>query len=257
MARAELVGRSAFRRGHGCDAHGSGAEFRQRSGGSGTITRNGKRVRYRGDQAFEPGTGWLYSEGGPNWLADILTTKYRTDLNPILRTRFLGPMGGPTSQLVWRPNRYRPRTLLVDGGDVQRREFGSGISTSIDVMAEFGLMLLRGGRWDYGRLLDASYVRKATNHQAWLAGADCLDADKCPGFPPTTHHGLLFWTNAYGNVANTPSNAYWAAGLGTSFILVIPSLHILVARVGPAWGSRDAQENAMRMFFVWVAAAAS
>ena len=62
-----------------------------------------------------------------------------------MRSRVLAPMGIGNSELVWRSNAYRPKTLSVGGSAVERREFGSGISTSVDVMAKFGLMLLRDG----------------------------------------------------------------------------------------------------------------
>jgi hypothetical protein len=29
---------------------------------------------------FQPGTGWYYSDGGPNWLADLLTLRFSQDL---------------------------------------------------------------------------------------------------------------------------------------------------------------------------------
>ena len=94
---------------------------------------------------FEPGTAWFYSDGGPNWLADLLTVRYGGDLRTVFRARVLTPMGIGPDQLVWRRNHYRPPTLR----GIERREFGSGIWTSVDVMARLGLMLLRDGRGEH------------------------------------------------------------------------------------------------------------
>ena len=53
-----------------------------------------------GTLQFEPGTGWFYSDGGTNWLADMLTVVYRQDLNLVMRSRVLTPMGITSAQLV-------------------------------------------------------------------------------------------------------------------------------------------------------------
>jgi CubicO group peptidase (beta-lactamase class C family) len=195
---------------------------------------------------FEPGTAWLYSDGGPNWLADLLTVRYGRDLATVFRSRVLTPMGIGHDQLVWRRNRYRPPRLR----GIERREFGSGIWTSVDVMARLGLMLLRDGRWGTTQILPTSYPDLAGAHQGWLSSLPCVDEQRCPG--PNRHYGLLFWNNADGAMPGVPRDAYRAAGLHTSFILVIPSLDLVVARAGPGWRGR----NVVSTFFAKVAAAA-
>jgi CubicO group peptidase (beta-lactamase class C family) len=42
----------------------------------------------------------------------------------------------------------------------------------------------------------------------------------------------LWWTNTSGQLANVPKDAYWAWGLHETFIIVIPSLDLVVARAG-------------------------
>ena len=128
---------------------------------------------------FPPGTAWFYSDGGANWLADLLTVGYMTDLQTLLRTRVLAPMGIGDKHLVWRRNAYRPPMLR----GVERREFGSGISTSVDVMARFGLMLLRDGRWQTTQILPAGFAALAGHPADGLGSVPCLDPDpkKCPG----------------------------------------------------------------------------
>ena len=91
---------------------------------------------------------------------------------------------------------------------------------------------LRDGQWKTTRILPAVYPT--------LAG----------GPRSNRHYGLLFWNNADGAMAGVPVDAYWSLGLGDSFILVIPSLDIVVARAGPRWGGR----NVVAPFFTKVAA---
>ena len=60
-------------------------------------------------------------------------------------------------------------------------------------------------------------------------------------FPRSKQYGLLFWTNTDGHIPDAPRDAYWAAGQGTSFILVIPSQDIVAARAGPDWALGEAE----------------
>jgi CubicO group peptidase (beta-lactamase class C family) len=53
-----------------------------------------------GPLLFKPGTGWYYSDGGPNWIADLLTVKFGQDLQTVLRSRVLAPMGIRNDQIV-------------------------------------------------------------------------------------------------------------------------------------------------------------
>ena len=183
------------------------------------------------DLEFAPGTAWRYSDGGPNWLADLLTVLYQRDLKEILRERILAPMGITGDRLVWRDNRYRPKTLR----GIVRREFGSGISTDVDVMARIGLMLLRKGRWVNTPILVKEDVTRATSHRPWITALPCVDDEPCDIPAPNEGYGFLFWTNTHGYYMGVPSTAYFAYGLYDSFILVIPSLGMVVARAGPEW----------------------
>jgi CubicO group peptidase (beta-lactamase class C family) len=127
---------------------------------------------------------------------------------------------------------------------IERREFGSGISTNVDVMARLGLMLLRQGAWRTHRIVRTEFVREAGSHARALDAVKCLDPELCKVNPRSKQYGLLFWTNADGHIPDLPRDAYWAAGQGTSFILVIPSLDIVAARAGPAWAEGEAERYA-------------
>ena len=49
---------------------------------------------------YEPGSSWAYSDGGANWLADILTHLYRRDLKEILFERVFESLGITTRILL-------------------------------------------------------------------------------------------------------------------------------------------------------------
>ena len=46
-----------------------------------------------GKLLFEPGTKWLYSDAGPNWLAECITNIYHRDVNELMFERVFEPLG--------------------------------------------------------------------------------------------------------------------------------------------------------------------
>ncbi len=97
------------------------------------------------------GTQWNYSDGGPNWLADCLTRRYKRDLQELLFERVFSPTasngpifnGGPTpiGPASWRG---------------APREFGAGVHANVEALARIGLLVdLRKGRWDERQILPA------------------------------------------------------------------------------------------------------
>ena len=179
-----------------------------------------------------PGTTWFYSDGGVNWLADVLTQVYAEDLNTLLFSRVWSTMGitdarvTPNGSLLWRANAARDDTL----NGVKRREFASGISANVDAMARIGYLFLRRGDWNGQRLLAASFVDTVHTPPAEIANAANADATDFP--TAIADHGVLWWTNTSGELADVPRDAYWAWGLGDNLIVVIPSLDLVIARTG-------------------------
>jgi CubicO group peptidase (beta-lactamase class C family) len=179
-----------------------------------------------------PGTTWFYSDGGVNWLADVLTQVYAEDLNTLLFSRVWSTMGitdasvTPNGSLIWRANTARDDTL----NGVKRRELASGISANVDAMARIGYLFLRRGDWNGQRLLSASFVDAVHTPPAELANAANADATDFP--TATVDQGVLWGTNTSGGLADVPRDAYWGHGLGDSLIVVIPSLDLVIARTG-------------------------
>lgn len=180
---------------------------------------------------YAPGSSWSYSNGGANWLADVLTTVYRRDLAALLRGRVSTKIGITSTDLTWRSNAYRPKTL--PGTTIPRREFGSGISASVNAMARLGYLMLRGGNWNGVQILPTTYVDAARQTPSSLPDTSLVDPVEFPD--ADRHYGLLWWNNNDGSMAGVPHDAYWAWGKGESLILVVPSLDLVVARTGAAW----------------------
>ncbi|MHC4178683.1 MAG: serine hydrolase domain-containing protein, partial [Planctomycetota bacterium] len=184
---------------------------------------------------FRPGTQWHYSDGGPNWLAECVTLLYGRDLQELMFERVFTPLGIRRSDLVWRNNAYRPRTIRVTktSKDVPRREFGSGISANVDAMARIGYLYLRGGRWKGKQIISREFVDTARTTLPGVVGLRERDPKKHGN--ASDHYGLLWWNNADGTLPKVPRDAFWSWGLYDSLIVVIPSLDVVVARAGKSW----------------------
>lgn len=175
---------------------------------------------------FEPGTTWSYSDGGANWLADVLTQVYGEDLNSLLFERVFSNIGITNDMLIWRDN--SSRTDKLNG--VKRREISSGIEANVDALARIGYLFLRRGVWDGQRLLSESFVELVHTPQPTSAAATNADPEHDP--TATKNYGVLWWTNTSGELPDVPRDAYWAWGLGDNLIIVIPSLDLVIVRTG-------------------------
>ena len=180
---------------------------------------------------YQPGTMWNYSDGGANWLADVLTVTFQQDLKQVMFSRVFTPLGITSSDLTWRDNLYRETTI----NGIPRREFGSGVSIDVDAMARFGYLYLRRGVWEGKTILPATFVDRLSKPEASLAGMPVAKPGSYPD--ATNHYGLLWWNNGDGTMADVPKDAFWSWGLGDSLIIVVPSLDLVIARVGNGWRS--------------------
>jgi CubicO group peptidase (beta-lactamase class C family) len=150
----------------------------------------------------------------------------------VLASRIMTPLGVSSSQYYWRDNAYR--STQING--INNREFGSGIETNADVLARIGYLYLRQGMWDGIQILPASYVATASAPIAGVSGLQSLSPDHPDA---ASHYGLLWWNNGDGYMSSVPTDAFFAWGLGERFIIVIPSLDIVVARLGGDWRVDD------------------
>ncbi len=200
---------------------------------------------------FEPGTRWAYSDGGPNWLAECLTLAYRRDLAELMFERVFTPLGIGRSDLRWRENAYRPRT--IEG--IPRREFGAGIHANVDAMARIGYLYLRCGRWRDTQILPPDFVAAVSRTPDWLAKLPVADPRQYGN--ASRHYGLLWWNNGDGTLARVPRDAFWSWGLYDSLIVVIPTLDLVVARAGDSWKRTGTDHyDVLRPFLEPLAAAA-
>lgn len=201
-----------------------------------------------------PAAEWRYSDGGLNWLADVLSVGFGRDLAALLDERVWSVLGlNPGASFDGDDVRWRNPSTLADPAirrDVARpenpaltyRELASGISTNVNAMARVGLLFLRRGVWNDTRVLSEEFIDMVRTPRSEIASLPIVDE---AGFPrATTDYGVLWWTNTTGQLPNVPTDAYWAWGLHESLIVVIPSLDLVIVRAPEA--PTDADDPAIR-----------
>jgi CubicO group peptidase (beta-lactamase class C family) len=204
-----------------------------------------------GKVLFKPGTKWLYSDAGTNWIAECVTLAYRRDVDELMFERVFGPLGISRKDLVWRKNQYRPHA--IEG--IARREFGSGISANVDAMARIGYLYRHDGNWRDQQIIPREFVDAVRTTKREVIGLEELDREQHGN--ASDHYGLLWWNNADGTLEDVPRDASWSWGLYDSLIVVIPSLDLVVARAGKSWERNEAGQHydVLRPFLTPIAAA--
>lgn len=102
-------------------------------------------------------------------------------------------------------------------GQLTRMSGGGGIAVRATDMLRFGYMLLREGRWHGRQVVPAAYVRQASRRSPYN-----------PHYP----YSLQFSVNTDGDIPELPPDAFWKAGSGGHALYVVPSLDLVVWKLG-------------------------
>jgi CubicO group peptidase (beta-lactamase class C family) len=131
-----------------------------------------------------------------------------------------------------------PRRALFDrigirDAVLETDRHGNFIITGYDFMSaydwtRFGLLHLWGGMWDGERILPEGWSE-------FVSTPSESDA--------TRSYGGLWWVNDGGRFPDLPPDAYTAAGFMGQNTVVIPSLDMVVVRLGPSPGGSDRYLN--------------
>ncbi len=94
---------------------------------------------------------------------------------------------------------------------------GGGIALRSTDMLRFGYLLLREGKWKNVQVVPADFIRKATSASP---------------YNPHYNYSLQFNVNTNGEIKELPPDAFWKAGSGGHCIFVVPSLDLVVWKLG-------------------------
>jgi len=155
----------------------------------------------------DPGAGYSYSSPSPHIASIVLRHVTGMELQDYIRERLAKPMG-------WGPWGY----CLHRGDFLMPHANGAGsIAVHATDALRFGYCLLHEGKWGTQQLVPADYV------------ALC---NKPLPYNPHTPFTLQFENNSDGHVAGAPRDAYYKSGAGGFGIFVVPSLDIVIYKMG-------------------------
>ena len=161
-----------------------------------------------------PGGGYSYSSPAPHIASMVLRRVTGMELQDYIDQKLAKPM-------EWGPWGY----CLHRGDYVMPHANGAG-STALHATdaVRFGYCLLHEGRWAGRQLVPRDYV------------ALC---NKPLKYNPHTPFSLQFENNSDGHVAGAPRDAYYKSGAGGFGIFVVPSLDLVIYKLGGNNGQYD------------------
>ena len=160
------------------------------------------------------GAGYSYSSPAPHIASIVLRHVTGMELKDYINDRLAKPMG-------WGAWDY----CLHRGDFVMPHANGAG-STALHATdaLRFGYCLLKQGKWAGKQLVPAGYVAKLNQPSP---------------YNPHTPFSLMFENNSDGHVAGAPKDAYYKSGAGGFGIFIVPSLDLVIYKLG----GNDGQYN--------------
>ncbi len=162
----------------------------------------------------DPGAGYSYSSPAPHIASIVLRHVTGMELQDYIRERLAKPMG-------WGAWGY---CLHRGDFDMPHANGAGSIAVHATDALRFGYCLLREGKWRDRQLVPAGYIT--------------LCRQPSP-FNPHTPFSLQFEHNADGHVIAAPRDAFYKSGAGGFGIFVVPSLDLVIYKLGGKDGQYD------------------
>jgi CubicO group peptidase (beta-lactamase class C family) len=164
-----------------------------------------------------PGTTWDYSDPAVAHLALAFAHISGREMADVMQERVFAPIG--VESLSWD----------VQGGSGSlgpHTNAHTGIHVSARELARFGYLALHRGHWDGRQVVPAWWMELATSSSQDL----------------NPSYGYTWWVNAANAWSGLPGDAFALSGYRCNRCYVVPSLDLVVARVGSgpvAWDDND------------------
>ena len=159
-----------------------------------------------------PGGGYSYSSPAPHIASIVLRHVTGMELQDYIRKRLGDPMG-------WESWGY---CLYRGDYDMPHANGAGSIAVHATDALRFGWCLANQGKWNDQQLVPADYI------------ALC---QKALPYNPHAPFSLQFEHNSDGHVLGAPRDAFWKSGAGGFCIFVVPSLDLVIYKLG----GKDAQ----------------
>ena len=112
--------------------------------------------------------------------------------------------------------------------DVNHTPGGGGIVLRPTDMLRFGYLLLNEGKWENQQIIPADYVRVCSRASSYN-----------PHFP----YSFQFNVNTNGSCPGLPRDAFWKVGSGNHCFYIVPSLGLVVWKLGGRDGQYDPRDT--------------
>ncbi len=169
-----------------------------------------------------PGDCYSYSTASSHIPAAMVRHVSGIEMEDFMRKHLTTPLGFGT----WGYAMYRPK--LKGGIDANGRMLhtpgGGSIAVRSTDMLRFGYLLLHQGRWGSKQIVPADFVK--------LCG-------QAVRYNPHYTHSFNFNTNDDAHVTGLPKDAFWKGGAGGHGIFIVPSLDLVVFKLGGTEGQYD------------------
>ncbi len=167
----------------------------------------------------EPGGGYSYATSSIHLASIMLRHVTGMELEEFLRQRVAEPLG-------WGRWGYGYKYAT----EIRHTPGGGGIALRATDMLRFGYLLLNEGRWQDRPIVPSEYVRHASRRSP---------------YNPHYHYSLQFKVNTDGAVPEFPRDAYWKSGSGGHVLYMVPSLDLVVWKLGGRDGQYGVADTGM------------
>ena len=162
-----------------------------------------------------PGECYSYATSSSHVPAMIVRHVTGMEMEDYMRKHLTEPLGFGT----WGYAMYRPK--LKGGIDANGRMFhtpgGGSIAVRSTDMLRFGYLMLHEGKWGKQQIVPAEFAK--------MCG-------RMVKYNPHYQHSFNFNVNENENLSNVPRDAYWKGGAGGYAIYIVPSLDLVVYKMG-------------------------
>jgi CubicO group peptidase (beta-lactamase class C family) len=155
---------------------------------------------------YAPGTQWVYNTGASQMIGDMVVEASGIPLSTFVRQYY---------------------SDLVESASPPGIAYPLGTTILPRDMAKLGQVFLDDGMWKTTRVVSSEWVQQSTQAR----------------FPinATTGYGYQWWTRRYSTSAGV-FDAFYAAGNGGQYIIVVENLELVVVFTGGHFGSGQAEQ---------------
>jgi len=184
---------------------------------------------------FSPGEKYAYSNPGMGMLTYVVTASMRDskydNIRDYLQERIYGPIGIGENEY----SMGYGKAFELDGLDLVPN-WGGGAYTA-RAIARIGLLMLHKGNWQGKQLIDSAVVEQLTSYEGTALPYPAPEDEVLRGYYRTASNSQPastagWYSNFDGVWEHVPRDAFAGGGAKNQHLVVIPSLNMVIVRMG-------------------------